>query len=103
MINYLDRTVMSIAAPSMRKDLQLDAAQMGILFSAFSWTYAAAQIPGGYILDRIGVKLTYYLSITSWSIFTLLIGFGQGFRSLLGFRLGLGAAEAPCFPANSRV
>ncbi len=103
LINYLDRTVMSIAAPSLRKDLGLDAAQMGIIFSAFSWSYAAAQLPGGYILDRIGVKLTYFMSVTTWSLFTLLLGFGQGFRSILGLRLGLGAAEAPCFPANSRV
>ncbi len=103
LINYLDRTVMSIAAPSMRKDLGLTATEMGYLFSAFSWSYAAAQLPGGYILDRIGVKLTYFISVTSWSFFTLCLGFGQGFKSLLGLRLGLGAAEAPCFPANSRV
>jgi len=103
LINYLDRTVMSIAAPSLRTDLALDAAQMGLIFSAFSWSYAAAQIPGGFILDRIGVRLTYFLSVTTWSVFTFLQGIGMGFRSLLGLRLGLGVAEAPCFPANSRV
>jgi ACS family D-galactonate transporter-like MFS transporter len=103
MINYLDRTVMGVAAPSLSKELGLTAAQMGVIFSAFSWSYAAAQIPGGIVLDRIGVKLTYFLSVTIWSGFTLVQGFATGFASLLGCRLGLGLAEAPCFPANSRV
>ena len=46
MINYLDRAVLGVAAPSMTRELGLDAVVMGIVFSAFSWTYAAAQIPG---------------------------------------------------------
>jgi ACS family D-galactonate transporter-like MFS transporter len=103
MINYLDRTVVSIAAPFFSKELQLDAFWLGIVFSAFSWTYAAAQIPGGVFLDRIGVKLTYFLSLTFWSLFTLLQGVSVGLKSLLLCRLGLGIAEAPCYPANSRV
>ena len=103
MINYLDRTVMSVAAPSLSKELGLNATDMGWVFSAFGWTYAAAQIPGGILLDRIGVKLTYALSVTVWSAFTLLLGFASGLRSLIGLRMGLGVAEAPCFPANSRV
>jgi ACS family D-galactonate transporter-like MFS transporter len=103
MINYLDRTVLGIAAPSLRQDLGIDAAWMGVVFSAFSWTYAAAQIPGGVFLDRFGVKLTYFLSITFWSLFTLLQGFATGLGTLLAFRFGLGVSEAPCFPANSRI
>ena len=59
MINYLDRTVLGIAAPSLRTDLAIDAATMGVVFSAFSWTYAIMQIPGGVFLDRFGTKLTY--------------------------------------------
>ena len=54
MINYLDRTLLSVAAPSVTKELGLDAAVMGLVFSVFSWTYAAAQIPGGVFLDRFG-------------------------------------------------
>jgi ACS family D-galactonate transporter-like MFS transporter len=103
MINYLDRTVISVAAPAMSKDLGLNAAVMGVVFSAFSWTYAAAQIPGGIFLDRVGARLTYFLSVTIWSAFTLLQGFATGLSSLLAFRLGLGIAEAPCFPCNSRI
>ena len=103
MINYLDRSVMGIAAPSISADLGLNAAMMGLIFSAFSWTYAASQIPGGILLDRLGTKLTYWLALTLWSLFTGLQDLANGFLSLLGMRLLVGAAEAPCFPANSRV
>jgi ACS family D-galactonate transporter-like MFS transporter len=103
MINYLDRTVLGVAAPSLSKELSLDPAVMGVVFSAFSWTYAAAQIPGGAFLDRFGSKITYFAALTFWSLFTLLQGFAGGLASLLSFRLGLGVAEAPCFPTNSRV
>ena len=103
MINYLDRAVLGVAAPSMTRELGLDAVVMGIVFSAFSWTYAAAQIPGGAFVDRVGARLSYFWSVTLWSVFTLLQGLASGLISLLTFRLGLGVAEAPCYPTNSRV
>jgi ACS family D-galactonate transporter-like MFS transporter len=103
MLNYLDRAVLGVAAPSMTQELGLDAVVMGIVFSAFSWTYAAAQIPGGAFLDRVGARLAYFWSVSIWSLFTLLQGFATGLASLLTFRLGLGVAEAPCFPSNSRI
>jgi ACS family D-galactonate transporter-like MFS transporter len=103
LINYLDRTVISVAAPLMTKELQLDAVTMGIVFSAFSWTYAAAQIPGGILLDRIGVRITYFLSVTVWSAFTLVQGLVTNAWTLIVCRMGLGLAEAPAFPCNSRV
>lgn len=103
MINYLDRTVLGIAAPRLREDLAIDAATMGIVFSAFSWTYAAMQIPGGLFLDRFGSRVTYFLSLTFWSIATLLHGIATNVAALLAFRFTLGVSEAPCFPTNSRV
>ncbi|MDE1182689.1 MFS transporter [Paraburkholderia sp.] len=103
MINYLDRTVLGIAAPQLTKELGINAALMGLMFSAFSWSYVAAQIPGGLFLDRFGSKLTYFLSMTFWSLFTLAQGLVHGVGGLFAFRLGLGVSEAPCFPTNSRV
>ena len=103
MINYLDRTVLGIAAPRMTRELNFTPEAMGIVFSAFSWSYAAAQIPGGWFLDRFGSRLTYFLAVTSWSLFTLLHGLTRSLPSLLASRLGLGVSEAPCFPVNSRV
>ncbi len=103
LINYLDRTVISVAAPFLQKDLALDPIYMGLAFSAFSWTYAVSQIPGGILLDRIGVRLTYFLSVTTWSICTALHGLSTGLASLLSARLALGVAESPAYPCNSRV
>ena len=68
MINYLDRTVLGIAAPFLARDLALNGAEMGLVFSAFSWSYALLQIPGGVFLDRFGTRITYSLSLTLWSV-----------------------------------
>jgi ACS family D-galactonate transporter-like MFS transporter len=103
MINYLDRTVLGIAAPYLTRELGLTAAMMGIVFSAFSWSYALLQIPGGIFLDRYGTRTTYTLALTMWSAFTALMGAIGTLPGLVATRIGVGIFEAPCFPANSRV
>jgi ACS family D-galactonate transporter-like MFS transporter len=102
-INYLDRTVLGIAAPYLTKELGLTAAGMGVVFSAFSWSYALLQIPGGIFLDRYGTRLTYSLALSLWSCFTAAMGLVHNLTALGLTRIGLGIFEAPCFPANSRV
>jgi len=103
LINYLDRSVLGVAKPELVKELHISPEVMGLIFSAFSWTYALAQIPGGYVLDRLGTRLTYTLSLGLWSAMTALHGAMTGVVGLVSTRLALGLAEAPCFPANSRV
>ena len=103
MINYLDRTVLGIAAPFLTKDLGLTAAKMGLVFSAFSWSYALLQIPGGVFLDRFGTRLTYFIAVVFWSICTALMGGVRSLNGLILTRIGVGIFEAPCFPANSRI
>ena len=103
MLNYLDRSVLGVAKPALTAELQIGPEVMGLIFSAFSWTYALAQVPGGYVLDRLGTRLTYGLSLALWSAATALHGLMTGVAGLLGARLALGLAESPCFPANSRV
>lgn len=102
-INYIDRVNISIAAPFMAKDLGLDKIEMGLIFSAFAWTYALALVPAGFIADRFGSRFTYGVSLISWSAVTVCQGFASGFASLFGLRLAVGAMEAPAFPANSRA
>jgi ACS family D-galactonate transporter-like MFS transporter len=102
-INYLDRTVLSIAAPSLSQDLGLTRTQMGIAFSAFSWSYAALQIPGGIFLDRFGTRFTYFIAIAFWSLLTAMMGVVNSLAALISTRIGVGVFEAPCFPANSRI
>jgi len=103
LINYMDRAVMGVAAPSLTAELKISPEMMGFIFSAFSWTYAAAQIPGGLALDRLGTRITYAGSLVLWSFFTFLHGFAANVGMLFGFRLALGVAEAPCYPCNSRI
>ncbi|WP_248800955.1 MFS transporter [Pseudomonas sp. MWU13-2105] len=102
-INYIDRVNISIAAPFMAKDLGLDKIEMGLIFSAFAWTYALALVPAGFIADRFGSRVTYGVSLISWSTVTVFQGFATGFASLFALRLAVGAMEAPAFPANSRA
>src|SRR3954466_2907981 len=110
MVNYADRATISIAGPALSKDLGLSPVQMGYVFSAFGWSYVAAQIPGGWMLDRFGSKSVYFWSIFIWSLFTLLQGsvgvLGAGtvaVTALFTLRLLVGLAEAPSFPANARI
>ncbi|MGM0876708.1 MAG: MFS transporter [Bacillota bacterium] len=102
-INYIDRASISIVAPAIQSSLDLSPALLGIIFSAFSWTYTAMQIPGGWILDRFGSKLTYGVSLVTWSVFTGLQAFATGFGFLFGCRLFVGITESPAFPANNRI
>jgi len=108
-INYADRATIAIAGPELKKLLGLSPVQMGFVFSAFAWSYVLAQLPGGWLLDRFGSKITYFFSIFLWSLFTMLMG-GVGFftgaaavAALFTLRLLIGAAEAPSFPGNSRI
>ena len=103
MLNYVDRSVMGVAQPSLVRELAIGPEMMGLIFSAFSWTYALAQIPGGLVLDRLGARLTYGLSLGLWSLATVLHGLMSSVVGLFSARLALGVAEAPCFPANSRI
>ena len=102
-INYLDRTVLGVAAPHLTKDLGLTPTEMGLVFSAFSWSYALLQIPGGIFLDRFGTRVTYCVAVVFWSLFTALMAAVRSLNGLIVTRIGVGVFEAPCFPANSRI
>jgi ACS family glucarate transporter-like MFS transporter len=108
-INYADRATIAIAGPELKRLLGLSPVEMGFVFSAFAWSYVLAQLPGGWLLDRFGSKITYFFSIFLWSIFTMLmgtVGFLTGaaaVTTLFILRLLIGAAEAPSFPGNSRI
>lgn len=103
MLNYVDRSVMGVAQPSIAAELAITPELMGLIFSAFSWTYALAQVPGGMLLDRLGSRLTYALSLGLWSLATMVHGLMSSVAGLFSARLALGLAEAPCFPTNSRI
>ncbi|HMG92904.1 MAG TPA: MFS transporter [Chryseolinea sp.] len=102
-INYLDRTNLAVAAPELSKELELSNEQLGYVFSAFGWSYAALQIPGGLLADKYGPRFLYAACLITWSFSTIVQGFAKGFGSLFGFRFATGAFEAPSYPINNRI
>jgi ACS family D-galactonate transporter-like MFS transporter len=102
-INYLDRVNLSSVAPFMAKDLHIDKLYMGMIFSAFAWTYAFALLPAGYVVDRVGPRVVYGLSLLGWSLATAAQSVAGSFAALFGLRMTVGLLEAPAFPANSRA
>jgi ACS family D-galactonate transporter-like MFS transporter len=102
-INYMDRSNISVAGTSISKEFNLTPFQLGLIFSAFGWTYMALQIPGGILTDYLGARSLYSLSLISWSFVTLLQSLANGFAVLLGLRLAVGVFEAPAYPINNRV
>ncbi len=102
-INYLDRSNLSVAATDLARDLRFDSVQLGLIFSAFGWSYAFLQIPGGWLVDRFRPRVLYATICLFWSVATVLQGFAGGFLLLFGLRLLLGACEAPAFPICNRV
>lgn len=102
-INYLDRANLSIAAPLLGKELGIDSVRMGLVFSAFGWSYVFCQVPGGWLVDRIAPRKLYGVLIALWSVATGLLGFSAGLAMLFALRLAIGLLEAPSFPINNRV
>lgn len=102
-INYMDRSNISIVAPLLSKELNLNSMQMGLIFSAFGWTYMAFQIPGGWLVDKIKPRVLYPIMLGIWSVITALQALIQGFTGLFGMRLAMGVLEAPSFPTNNKV
>ena len=102
-INYLDRSNISVAGAALSEDLALSPVQLGLIFSAFGWTYAFLQIPGGLIADRFGPRVLYAFCLIAWSLATLFQGLVRGFAALFALRLATGTFEAPSYPINNRI
>ncbi|MEA5101720.1 MFS transporter [Pantoea sp. S18] len=102
-ICYVDRANLAVASAHIQEEFGITKAQMGYVFSAFAWLYTLCQIPGGWFLDRVGSRLTYFIAILGWSVATLLQGFASGLLSLIGLRAITGIFEAPAFPTNNRL
>ena len=102
-ICYVDRANLAVASAHILEECGINKAEMGYVFSAFAWLYTLCQIPGGWFLDRVGSRLTYFIAIFGWSVATLLQGFATGLMSLIGLRAITGIFEAPAFPTNNRM
>lgn len=102
-INYLDRANLALALPIIGVDLHLNAVEKGLILSAFGWSYVLMQVPGGFVIDRFGPRITFAVSLGTWSIVTMLQALARNAAIFIGMRVLLGITEAPAFPLNSRV
>ena len=102
-INYIDRGNLATAASLIKADLHLTTVQLGIMTSAFFWTYTPGQLAAGWIADRLGGYRALALGFAIWSIATALTGFAGGFAGLLALRVLLGIGECAAFPSMSKL
>jgi len=104
-INYIDRANLSVGAASIQKELGLTNYQLGLLLSAFFWTYAACQLfaLAGWLVDRFHVGWVYAAGFLLWSAATAGTGLSRGFAPLFGLRLLLGIGESVAYPAYARI
>jgi len=94
-INYIDRSSISVAMPLISKTLHIDSVTIGIILSSFSWTYVLMQIPGGWLVDKLKPRKVVTTSLIGWGIAEALTGLATGIASLIGMRMLLGLFEGP--------
>lgn len=99
-VNFLDRSSLSVAGGAIRADLGLSATEFGVLLSAFSLSYGFAQLPSGILLDRLGPRVVLGAGLIFWSAMQALTGIVNSFSHFILLRIGLGIGEAPFMPAG---
>ncbi|MEC4166835.1 MULTISPECIES: MFS transporter [unclassified Pseudomonas] len=102
-VNYLDRSALSIANTTIQKDLAISPMQMGVMLSAFSIAYAFSQLPLGALIDKLGSKLALGGSLVVWSVAQAAFGLFSSYGHLVGLRVLLGIGEAPVFPSAAKA
>jgi MFS transporter, ACS family, D-galactonate transporter len=102
-INYIDRGNLSIAAPMLKDELGISAAQLGVLLSAFFWTYACLHLFYGWVVDRLNVNWVFAGAFLLWSAATAATGIVHTFATLFVLRLLLGMGEAASYPSYNKI
>jgi ACS family D-galactonate transporter-like MFS transporter len=103
LINYFDRTIVSVALPVIAVDLHLGPARMGVLLSAFFWSYALMQVPIGWLSDRYNLRWLYASCFALWSLTSGLTGFAGSLGVLLILRVLLGIGESIYLPGGMKM
>ncbi len=102
-INFIDRSAVSIALPSIQTDLHLSAGESGLLLSAFAWSYAVAQLPAGSLVDRLGARTALAAGLAAWSVVQAVSGLVTSLPQFIVARVALGLGESPMFVGGARV
>jgi ACS family hexuronate transporter-like MFS transporter len=102
-INYIDRQVVSVLAPTLRAEFSLSNAQYAMILNAFLGVYAIAYPFAGWVLDRLGISRGLSLAVTWWSIAGALTALARGPMSLAFFRGLLAVGEGGAWPAFAKA
>jgi sugar phosphate permease len=103
LINYFDRTNISVTTEPLKAEFGLTSGEMGIVLSSFLWSYTLMQLPVGLLLDKIGVKWIVRVATWIWALACVLTAVASGTGLLILSRILLGLAEAPVFPAAMKA
>lgn len=103
MINFIDRSALSIVALVMTRELHIEPAMLGILFSAFFASYTIFGLFGGYVIDRFSPKWFYAGAMLVWSVFCGLTAVATSFTQLMIFRVVFGMGESPMSPVTTKM
>jgi MFS family permease len=102
-VNYFDRAALAVGNPEIREQLGLSYSEMGLLLSAFAWSYGLAQIPAGLLVDRFGPRRTLGFGMILWSFAQLAAGGVTSLNQFLGARIALGLGESPMYIGGTSV
>jgi MFS family permease len=102
-VNYLDRAALAVGNPEIRHSLGLSYGQMGLLLSAFAWSYGLAQIPAGVAVDKFGARLALGAGMLVWSVAQIGAGFAASLAQFVAARMALGFGESPMYIGGTRV
>lgn len=102
-MNYIDRGSLSIAAPDLNQEFHFHPSEMGLLFSAFFWSYAGFMVVAGWLADRHPISLVLGVGYLIWSLATFGTGFVSSFQALLILRVFLGLGESVAYPVYSKI
>jgi MFS family permease len=102
-INYIDRGNLATAGPLIRDECGLSNTQLGLLLSAFFWSYVPGQLPAGWLAERLDARRLLAAGLAVWALATALTGLAGGFLTLLVVRVMLGAGESVMYPASFKI
>src|SRR5579862_6373459 len=102
-VNYIDRASLSVAMPLISKEFDIDPAWQGLILSSFFITYALMQVPGGMLADRFKPRIVIVAATLGWGFFQAIAAIATNASVLVLTRLGLGASEAPIYPAGGKL
>ena len=103
LVSFLDRINLSVAAPQLEKVMNFGPAELGLLLSAYSWTYTVLQVPVGLLVDKMGVTRIGRWGSLLWTVASAVTATAAGYWGIFAARLLLGIAEAPSFPNVSKA